>query len=306
MISLGKKGAYLKTNKFELYTSNVIADQHDLKLALSKIYASAKNEDYPQGIRMRLVPEMNSMISPDTRQNVTRLRVRQDNFQQQVLSATTWDFTAVDFVDPTIGRSLRELIMKIHSREHPGQQLFHSVDETWNNNGFQFAFFPNVETEARSMMMALLPFLTHHYGATVVKWFSASAQRRAVGAEWDHEKGCVKTLDDEAVSWMMTEAGFSAFDTATMDHSSAPASRPNPSNLQAASGSGGLINDQDSVGTFDPNGAVLTPSNLNPATLPTGANAYTLPRVLPTSTDSVNNESANSRSTRSSITASVL
>jgi hypothetical protein len=39
--------------------------------------------------------------------------------------------------------------MKIESRQQPGQQLFHSVDETWNHNGYNFAFFPNVEAEAK-------------------------------------------------------------------------------------------------------------------------------------------------------------
>jgi hypothetical protein len=56
------------------------------------------------------------MFSPDTRQNVTRLRARQDNFQQQIVSAITWDISALDFVDPKIGHSLRTLVMKIESR----------------------------------------------------------------------------------------------------------------------------------------------------------------------------------------------
>jgi hypothetical protein len=307
MISLGKKGGIPRDQQVRaIHIECDSSIQQDLKLALSKIYPSVKNVDYPNGVGMRLVPEMNAMISPETRQNVTRLRVRQDNFQQQVMSAITWDFTAVDFVDPKIGRSLRALIMNIHSREHAGQQLFHSVDETWNNNGFQFSFFPNVETEARSIMMALLPFLVHHYSETAAKWFSASAQRRAVGAEWDHEKGCVKTFDDDAVSWMMTETGFSDFDMATTTPGAAHPGRPDPSNLQQAAGSGGLINDQDSVGTFDPKAAAALPSTQPPAPLATGVNNHALPRVLPASTDSVIDESANSRSTRSSITASLF
>jgi hypothetical protein len=75
--------------------------------------------------------------------------------------------------------------MKIHSRETPTHQMFHVVDAIWNGNGFHFAFFPHVEAEAQVMMMALLPFLVHHYGESARKWFSASAQSRALGAEWD-------------------------------------------------------------------------------------------------------------------------
>jgi hypothetical protein len=115
--------------------------------SLSKIYASAKNDDYPNGIGIHLVPEINAMISPETRQNVSRLRAMQDNFKKQVISVTSWDISALDYVNNTIGRSLQELLMKIESRSVPGQQLFHVVDETRNQNGFHFAFFPNVEAK---------------------------------------------------------------------------------------------------------------------------------------------------------------
>jgi hypothetical protein len=92
------------------------------------------------------------------------------------MSAISWDISVLDFVDPVIGLSLRDLVMKIESRFKPGQKLFHIVDETWNGNGYHFAFFPNVEAEARTMIMALILFLVHYYKETAVKWFSASAQ----------------------------------------------------------------------------------------------------------------------------------
>jgi hypothetical protein len=81
------------------------------------------------------------MISPDTRQNVARLQARQDNFQKQIGSTTSWDTMALDFVDSHLQRSLRDLEMKIESRTVPGQSLFHAVDETWNQNGYAFSFF---------------------------------------------------------------------------------------------------------------------------------------------------------------------
>jgi hypothetical protein len=55
------------------------------------------------------------------------------------------EVSALDFVDKKIGRSLRDLIMKIEFRQKPGQQLFHAVDETWNHNEFNFAVFPNLK-----------------------------------------------------------------------------------------------------------------------------------------------------------------
>ena len=76
------------------------------------------------------------MISSETRQNVLRLRIRQDNFQKQIERCVTWDLEALDFVDLRLGRSLRDLIMKIESRTVVGHPLFHSVDQIWDKNGY--------------------------------------------------------------------------------------------------------------------------------------------------------------------------
>ena len=101
MISLGRRGAVPKENQIKVIDIECDTSVHfDVKVALSRIYASAKNDDYPNGIRLRLVPEINSMISPETRQNVSRLRVRQDNFQKKIERCVTWDLETLDFVDP--------------------------------------------------------------------------------------------------------------------------------------------------------------------------------------------------------------
>jgi uncharacterized coiled-coil protein SlyX len=117
MISLGRRGPVPKGNQVKaIHVECDSACQFDVKIANSRIYASSKNEDYPNGIRLRLVPEINSMISPETRQNVTRLRASQDNFQKQIGNAISWDIMALDFVDSKLQRSLRDLIIKIESR----------------------------------------------------------------------------------------------------------------------------------------------------------------------------------------------
>jgi hypothetical protein len=77
MISLGRRGAVPKDQQVKAIHIECDSEiPFELKVALSKIYASAMNDNYPNGIRMRLVPDINSMISPDTRQNDTRLRAR--------------------------------------------------------------------------------------------------------------------------------------------------------------------------------------------------------------------------------------
>jgi hypothetical protein len=176
--------------------------------------------------------------------------------------------------------------------------LFHAVDETWNQNGYIFSFFPNVDTEARAMMISLIPFLRHHYQESITKWFSQTARSRAAGADWDPDKGCVKTFEDAAVSWMMTEDGFTTVD-APMTDTVAVATRPDASNLVIVGT--GLIEDQDSVGTFDPKAPAPTPSTVPPAQLISGAKANSVPPPKGSSTQSLG-----SSSSRSSMTTSMF
>jgi hypothetical protein len=74
---------------------------------------------------------MNAIISPETWQNCNRLRARQSNFSEKVDTALTYDIIGLDYIDSTIGRSLRDFVMKIGSRSVPDQQLFHSVDVSY-------------------------------------------------------------------------------------------------------------------------------------------------------------------------------
>jgi hypothetical protein len=150
----------------------------------------------------------------------------------------------------------------------------------------------------------MTPFLIHHYKDTATKWFSSHAQSRALGAEWDPKKGCVKTFDDNAESWMMTEDGFSSFDKAV--GTTASEARPDPSNHQVAAGASDLIDDQDSVGTFDPHASVTArAATVDQAQLVTGAKANPLPHIIPAGTGSASN-SVGSKSTRSLMTGSIF
>jgi hypothetical protein len=100
---------------------------------------------------------------------------------------------------------------------------------------------------------------------------------------------------------MMMEDGFVAFDKSTVG-ATVTVDRPDPSNLQVSAGSG-LINDQDSVGTFDPQAAEERAAQGPRTKLVTGLKANSTPRVLPSSSES---GSVDTCSTHSSNTASIF
>jgi hypothetical protein len=156
----------------------------------------------------------------------------------------------------------------------------------------------NVDAEAGAMMISLIPFLRHHCQESITKSFSQTARSRAVGADWDPDKGCVKTFEDAAVSWMMTEDGFTTFDASVID-TAAVAARPDASNLKIVGT--GLTEDQDSAGTFDPKAPAPTPSAVPPAQLISGAKANSVPPPKGSS-----NQSLGSGSSRSSMTESMF
>jgi hypothetical protein len=113
-------------------------------------------------------------------------------------------------------------------------------------------------------------------------------------------KGCVKTYEDHAVFWMMmmTEDGFSSFDTPVVDIAPA-AARPDPSSkLQVAAGSG-LIDDQDWVGTFDPNDTAPSTSMARPAQLVTGAKPNPVTKQTGSASNLVGSHSSHSWMTES-------
>ena len=80
---------------------------------------------------------------------------------------------------------------------------------------------------------------------------------------------------------------YVSFDTPLVA-AQATVARPDPSNLQVAAGAG-LIDDQDSVSTFDPQGAVAEAQTSAPAQLVKGSKANPLPWVLPAGTGSASN-----------------
>lgn len=313
MISLGHRGSVPVDERVRAIHVECSKEDHlEVKVALARIYCSDKNEDYSNGVQMRLVPEMNVMISPETRQNCNHLRARRSNFAEKVDTTLTYDIIGLDYIDLTIGRSLREIVMKIGFCTVPEQQLFHSVDVSWNGSGVQFCLVPNVKEKARAMIIVIVPFAQYNYG----KWFSGNAiSKAAAGATWDPAKGCVHTSDDAVISWYMTEGG--GFGRFTVEDEASPgttfSTRPDPANLQAVAeaAGAGLIAADDSVVTFENHHSTTrpvtagstAPGDVAPAQLVTGVRANPIPRTLTTS--ALDEHSASSRSTRSSITVSL-
>lgn len=202
MISPGKGGQLplelqVKALHVEVDETNLDSD----RLTIRCLYSSARTSGFPLGVRMRLVPEIMMLSNPKARENFRRLSNRQAGFTQKVQTCRTWEIASLDHRDHHLDNdSLRSLLMKIYSQSFPHLTLFHSIDPHWRGDGFEISFLPQVEEEARAMIMGMLPFLRHHVKVPnyyLDKCFSSSAVARANTARWNVELGAVITEDDD-------------------------------------------------------------------------------------------------------------
>ena len=222
IILLGRPGP-IPTNQ-RVYAIHVEVDAAIFGTAkrwFSKTYGTDALSDFPNGIKLRLVPELNSRTSAPMKVKIERLHARQAAFQSQVLRIDNWDITSIDFFDGDLQASLRELIMGIKSREKPLLPLFHSVDQHWQGTSYIFTVIPQFQQEAESILSGLLPFLQFcnpRSEGSLEKSFTVCAVERWADATWDHLNYCVRTLDDTIVQFILDgdhELDFSAFESDT-------------------------------------------------------------------------------------------
>ena len=115
------------------------------------------------------------------------------------MKAVSWEIATLDYIDSTIGHSLRQMIMSVRARNHPNLSLFHSINAQWQGNGYVVTFVPEFESEARTVLAGLIPFLRYLFSAheeRVNAMFTPAAVERSQEATWDPESYAVLTPDD--------------------------------------------------------------------------------------------------------------
>jgi hypothetical protein len=267
LISLGKQGAipadqqvraiHIEVDKSKLYI---------LKPILFGIYDHRSSGPFPNDVKMRIVPDLTLQMSPLSRAKADRLRNRQANFTKYSVKATTWEIATLDFVDASLGASLRQMIMSIVSTTREGIFLFHSIDPHWQGNGYIVTFLPDLEEEARMILAGLIPFLVFRFpdhSDGIKAMFTPEAVQRAAEAHWDPTTGSVITAEDGIFTGLeeidmeyclqgtdiVVEGGPNGEPTETT-----AAQRPDPSNLQRPT----FLTDQDSVSTIHTQGTSKT------------------------------------------------
>ena len=215
-ISTGQSGP-IPANQMAKALHFEVDRQHksEAKRRLATIY-DRNATDFPLGIKLRLVWPLHDLMNINTRNKVAALRLRQLQFCQSMVSMRTWELHDLDLVDDSSGLSLRDRLMEIKS--HAGHRLFHSVDPSHVEGAVQFCFHPDREDEARTMILALVPYLRWKVATAeqdlnnrdreillsrvVYRHFSPDALERAVGATWNPATMTVDLPADSYSTWV--------------------------------------------------------------------------------------------------------
>lgn len=205
-ISRGKKGKTSEDARvFALHLEIDTEYEDEDRPIIQQLYSSSRKEDFPQGIKMRLVPEIFKLCNVHMKVKVERLRSRQAAFVEYKGSHTTWEIDNLDYKDAELEkRSLRDRLMDLYSFEYPEMKLFHSVDPVWDGNGTVFTFLPKLEDEARARITGLLPFLyltiSPELKHRLDLFFTPGAVARAQTAYWCPIQKQVVTEEDQMIA----------------------------------------------------------------------------------------------------------
>jgi hypothetical protein len=274
LISLGQAGAIPAQQ--QVRAIHVEIDKlkvSEIKPILYRIYGHAAVGPFPNGVRMRLVPEITPLMGPNSRAKADRLRNRQANFVQYSIKIANWEIATLDFVDTELDASLRDLLMAIRARSRPQFPLIHSVDAQWQGNGYVITVIPDFQSEARTVLAGILPFLAFHYPdhrERLDAMFTPAAVERAQLATWDPVSHSVITAEDGIIASLEevdTDLDLNPGEVLVEGGPSASArdipARPDPGRLQGRTLYGG---DTDSVSTVNTRGTQHTNRRGRPAT----------------------------------------
>ena len=239
------------------------------RIAMNMVYGKKSTNGYPLGKDMRFIPNIldtRFIVTDKTKMKVKKSVSKQKYFLQKTDSATSYTIIALDYVDPVVGMTLRELLMGLRSNQDQEKTIFLNVDVHMFKSTVTFLFHEDRAQEAMTAIPALPVILEAKFGPTIWGWFSEEAKEHAMGYYWDARTG-LKSTEDDRLGEVLGEWGAEwGSDDDDDDRSTSTAStvrgRIEPFKIVTdANGKNQYYDDGSSVGTFK-----STCAKVNPAT----------------------------------------
>jgi len=227
-----------------------------IRQRLSKWYGTGRS-DFPDGTKMRLVPPFQTIISYTHKGKYASLVFRQAALSARLCTGSTWEVTShyvLDRPDPATGGTLRCIKMSIPLAVFPSTPLFHSVDRMWRStNGVTFSFLPENETDTRSVIAGLIPFIKEMHSQWYLQFFSEGAKLCHDTSKWDVKTRSAYSAEEaESDGFLAEDDEMNKMDNVpgyrTQSMLSIAIHRPRVSNMGEFPS---MYKDSDSVSTFN-------------------------------------------------------
>jgi hypothetical protein len=160
---------------------------------MNRIYAKQSNRGYPLGKDMQFIPNIMDtrfIMTTKTKMKVVKSVSKQKHFLAKTQTATSYMIMGLEYIQPNIRSSLREIIMGIRSNSDPEKNHFLNVDEhMYISTDVTFLFHEDFTQEAMTAIPALPVILEAKLGSRIWQWFSEEAKQHAEGYYWNKETG---------------------------------------------------------------------------------------------------------------------
>jgi hypothetical protein len=179
------------------------------RIAMNRIYSKQSKRGYPLGKDMRFIPNIldtRFITTPKTKMKVVKSVSKQKHFLSKTQTATSYTIIGLDYVQPNIGKSLREILMSIRSNLDPEKNLFLNVDEHMYTSTVTFLFHEDFTQEAMKAIPAIPVILEAKLGPRVWSWFLEEAKHHSEGYYWDKKNG-LQSHEDERLQEILGDWG---------------------------------------------------------------------------------------------------
>ena len=181
-----------------LHVECAVTDFLIVRELFSKLYGHAATT-YPLNVWMRYVLVPNHNQTTATREGILALRRRQADFPLSIEHSPTNAIATLDREVGKHGKTFREMIMEIKTKDDQTRCLFLGIDADRIAGGHVFTFAQDVEHEARDMAVQFGSYLAHEYCSEIFKCMESTAAAEAKEAKWDPTTYSAKSPEDESM-----------------------------------------------------------------------------------------------------------
>ena len=208
------KGAYVNTETTDKKGSQYIKALHvevprnesiaTYQILLKFLGSTSKYRLLQRNLRM--IPVLTNETPSHKKSKISRLIGKQQRYLNNITTAVSYDLQDVDYIIPSLQKSLRQMIMDIEQVENPGKSLFLSIDYNEFSSAYVLTFPTHLESEARDCISQLPSFLHWLYGDHVLEQLTDFAVERAYAAPWSEELMRAVSQEDTALDNLLQEA----------------------------------------------------------------------------------------------------